>query len=109
MTRSIVLIHHGKLMAEGDITEIRDAIHDHPTIVAFKSDEPRRLSSFLAGEDLVVGVEIDELGRVVARTEHAVSFYRELPGWLLENELDIQEFHTLDDNLQAVFDYLVGS
>ncbi len=108
MTRSIALIHHGKLMAEGDITEIRDAIEDRPTIVAFKSPDPRRLSSFLAGQELVVGVELDEFGRVVVRTDHAVSFYRELPGWLLAENLPVDEFQTLDDNLQAVFDYLVG-
>ena len=108
MTRSIALIHHGKLMAEGDITEIRDAIGDRPTIVAFVTPEPKRLASFLAGRDLVMGVEIDEFGRVVARTDHAVSFYRELPGWLLAEELPVDEFRTLDDNLQAVFDYLVG-
>jgi len=108
MTRSIALIHHGKLMAEGDITEIRDAIEDRPTIVAFTSSEPKRLASFLAGQDLVMGVEIDEFGRVVARTDHAVSFYRELPGWLLTETLPVAEFRTMDDNLQAVFDYLVG-
>ena len=108
MTRSIVLIHRGKLMAEGNITEIRDAIHDHPTIVAFSAPRPRALASFLAGQDLVVGVEMDDLGRVLARTEHAVSFYRELPDWLLGNGLEVTEFQTLDDNLQAVFDYLVG-
>ena len=108
MTRSIVLIHHGKLMAEGDITEIRDAIPDDPTIVAFDSPEPRRLASFLAGQELVMGVELDDLGRVVARTEHAVIFYRELPAKLLEADIPVSEFRTLDDNLQAVFDYLVG-
>ncbi len=108
MTRSIVLIHHGKLMAEGDITEIRDAIHDHPTIVAFTSPEARKLASFLAGQELVMGVEMDDMGRVVARTEHAVTFYRELPGRLLEAGIPVAEFQTLDDNLQAVFDYLVG-
>lgn len=108
MTRSIVLIHRGKLMAEGDITEIRDAIHDRPTIVALTSTEARRLASSLAGRDLVRGVEIDEFGRVVARTDHAVNFYRELPGWLLAESLPVDEIETLDDNLQAVFDYLVG-
>lgn len=108
MTRSIALIHHGKLMAEGDITEIRDAIGERPTIVAFVTPEPKRLASCLAGHDLVVGVELDEFGRVVARTDHAVSFYRELPGWLLAEDLPVDEFRTLDDNLQAVFDYLVG-
>lgn len=108
MTRSIVLIHRGKLMAEGDITEIRDAIHDHPTIVAFRSPEPRRLAAFLAARELVVGVELDALGRVVARTDHAVNFYRELPGELVAAGIPVDEFQTLDDDLQSVFDYLVG-
>ncbi len=109
MTRSIALIHRGKLLAEGDITEIRDTIHDQPTIVALTGPQPRRLASFLAGRDLVVGVEVDELERVVVRTDHAAGFYRDLPGWLLENDLQVDEFETLDDSLQAVFDYLVGS
>jgi ABC-2 type transport system ATP-binding protein len=108
MTHSIVLIHHGKVLAEGDVTEIRDMIHDHPTIVALTSSEPRRLASFLARQELVVGVEIDEENRVVARTDHAIDFYRRLPGWLRENELPVAEMQTLDDTLQAVFDYLVG-
>ena len=108
MTHSIILIHHGKVLAEGDVTEIRDKIHDHPTIVALTSTEPRRLAAFLAGQDLVVGVELDEEGRVVARTDHAVDFYRKLPGWLRENDLPVDELQTLDDTLQAVFDYLVG-
>lgn len=108
MTRSIVLIHHGKVLAEGDVTEIRDKIHDHPTIVALSAPEPRRLASFLAGRELVMGVELDERGRVVARTDHAVAFYRALPGWLLAEKLAVDEIETLDDSLQAVFDYLVG-
>jgi ABC-2 type transport system ATP-binding protein len=107
MTRSIVLIHHGKVLAEGDVTEIRDKIHDHPTIVALTSTEPRRLAAFLAEQELVVGVEVDAEGRVVARTDHAVDFYRRLPGWLLELKLPVSELQTLDDSLQAVFDYLV--
>ena len=108
MTRTIILIHRGKVLAEGDITEIRDLIHDHPTIVALASPEPRRLAAFLAGQELVMGVEIDGRGRVVARTDHAIGFYRALPGWLLGAHLTVDEIETLDDSLQAVFDYLVG-
>ncbi len=108
MTRRIVLMHHGKVLAEGDITEIRDLIRDHPTIVALTTPEARRLASFLAGQELVVGVEVDDRGRVVARTDHAVGFYRALPGWLLAEKLAVDEIETLDDSLQAVFDYLVG-
>ncbi len=107
MTRSIVLIHHGKVLAEGDVTEIRDKIRDHPTVVALTSDEPRRLAGFLAGQELVLGVEVDAEGRVVARTDHAVDFYRRLPAWLVDQRLAVTDLQTLDDTLQAVFDYLV--
>jgi len=77
--------------------------------VALTGPDPRGLASFLAGRELVKGVEIDDLDRVVARTDHAIDFYRALPGWLLQNGLQVDEFETLDDSLQAVFDYLVGS
>jgi ABC-2 type transport system ATP-binding protein len=108
MTRNIVLIHRGKVLAEGDVTEIRDRIPEHPTTVAMISPRPRELAAFLVGQENVVGVEVDGEDRVVARTDHAVRFYRALPGWILAEELEVEEIHTLDDSLEAVFSYLTG-
>ncbi len=109
MTRQIILIHRGKVLAEGDITEIRDKIPEHPTTVALISSQPRELASYLIGKDHVVSLEVGDRGQVVARTDHAVEFYRRLPGWLLESNLAVEEIHTLDDNLEAVFSYLTDS
>ncbi len=106
MTSQIILIDRGKVLAEGSVTEIRDKIPQHPTTVALESDDPRGLASFLIGREHVVGVDVDEHGRVVVRTDHALGFYRALPGWVLENELAVQEIMTLDDSLEAVFQYL---
>ena len=44
--------------------------------------------------------------RVVVRTNHAMEFYRELPAWVLANDLKVDEILTLDDSLEAVFQYL---
>ena len=44
--------------------------------------------------------------RVIVRTDHALGFYRALPGWILENDLTVDEILTLDDSLEAVFQYL---
>ncbi|MBT4291100.1 ABC transporter ATP-binding protein, partial [bacterium] len=107
MTRNIILIHNGKLLAEGDVTEIREAIDDHPTVVAISSPENRKLASILAAKELVAGVEVDQKDLII-RTDHAAAFYRELPGWLLENGLEVTSIRTLDDSLQAVFEYLTG-
>ncbi|MBU8872031.1 MAG: ABC transporter ATP-binding protein [Gemmatimonadales bacterium] len=106
MTSQIILIDRGKVLAEGSVTEIRDKIPEHPTTVALESANPRRLAAFLIGREHVVGVEVDERGRVVVRTDHALGFYRALPAWVLDNELALEEIMTLDDSLEAVFQYL---
>ncbi len=106
MTSQIILIDRGKVLAEGGITEIRDKMPEHPTTVALVSDDVRRLAGFLVGQEHVIGVEIEAEGRVVVRTDHALGFYRALPGWILENDLTVDEILTLDDSLEAVFQYL---
>ena len=106
MTSQIILIDRGKVLAEGSVTEIRDKIPEHPTTVALESSDPRALAAFLIGCEHVVGVEIDQEGRVVVRTDHAVMFYRALPRWILDNQLAVKEILTLDDSLEAVFQYL---
>lgn len=106
MTSQIILMDRGKVLAEGSVTEIRDKIPEHPTTVALSSPDPRRLAAFLIGRDHVVGVQVEGDDRVVVRTDHAVLFYRALPGWLLQNHLAVEEILTLDDSLEAVFQYL---
>ena len=106
MTSEIVLIDRGKVLAEGSITEIRDKIPEHPTTVALVSADARRLAGFLIGRDHVKSVELEDDQRVVVRTDAAVGFYRALPGWILENDLNVDEILTLDDSLEAVFQYL---
>jgi len=109
MTRQIILIHRGKVLAEGDITEIRDKIPEHPTTVALVSSQPRELASLLIGKEHVVSLQVGDYGQVIARTDHAIEFYRRLPGWLLESGVPIEEIQTLDDSLEAVFSYLTDS
>ncbi len=106
MTDQIILMDRGRVLAEGAVAEIRDKIPEHPTTVALVSPAARELAAFLIGREHVVGVRIDTRQRVVVRTDHAVAFYRALPGWILENGLEVTEILTLDDSLEAVFQYL---
>ncbi|HPF70707.1 MAG TPA: ABC transporter ATP-binding protein, partial [Candidatus Krumholzibacteria bacterium] len=106
MTSDIVLIDRGKVLAEGSVAEIRDKIPEHPTTVALASRDARGLAGFLIGREHVVSVELEGADRIVVRTDHAVEFYRALPGWVLENGLQVDEIMTKDDSLEAVFQYL---
>ena len=106
MTEQIILLDRGRVLAEGSVTEIRDKIPEHPTTVALVSPDPRLLAGFLIGREHVVSVGIDAENRVVVKTDHAIGFYRSLPGWILDNGLVVEEILTLDDSLEAVFEYL---
>ncbi|PID81097.1 ABC transporter, partial [bacterium DOLZORAL124_64_63] len=109
MTSDIILIDRGRVLAEGKITEIRDKISDHPTTVALVSSAAREVAAFLIGRPHVVSVQMEDASRVVVRTDRALEFYAALPGWVLDNGLSIEEIITLDDSLEAVFQYLTES
>jgi ABC-2 type transport system ATP-binding protein len=45
---------------------------------------------------------------VLFETKNRDRFFGLLPRLIVENRLDVEEITSPDDNLQAVFDYLVG-
>jgi ABC-2 type transport system ATP-binding protein len=108
LTRSIILIHQGKILAQGDIHYIRDLIDGHPHVIAVKCDKPRDLAARLVGEDAVADIRFGEAGSVVFETRNRDRLYGLLPRLAADNGLDIEEITSPDDNLQAVFDYLIG-
>ena len=108
LTRSIILIHQGKILAQGDIHYIRDLIDAHPHVIAVRCDKPRDLAARLVGEDAVVDIRFGEGGAVVLETRNRDRLYGVLTRLAADAGLDIEEITSPDDNLQAVFDYLIG-
>src|SRR5258705_5784648 len=54
MTANILLISQGRILAEGDVHQIRDLIDEHPHTVYIKADQTRSLArAFLAFEDVL--------------------------------------------------------
>jgi ABC-2 type transport system ATP-binding protein len=106
MTKSILLVHHGRIMAEGDVHEIRELMDEHPHRIFFQTDDPRRLAESMIRWGDVQGVRLDN-GGVVVETLRADAFYSKVPGLVLEQGLRVDAMIGADDNLQAVFDYLV--
>lgn len=109
MTREIILIHQGKILATGDISTVRDLIDTHPHIVSLRCDRPRDLARLFLGEPDVLSVSFGAgPDSVVVETSNRDKFFGRLPGLLTSNGIAIEEITSPDDNLQAVFDYLVG-
>ena len=109
LTPNIVLLNRGRLVAEGHVRQIRDLIDKHPHHIVLVSDEYRKLASrVLAWED-VEGVRVlaGEQGLLV-ETRAPDAFYGRLPALSLEDGLAIKAVYSDDDNLEAVFKYLVN-
>lgn len=109
MTNNITLIHQGKIFAHGDIQEVRSLIDTHPHQVSIVCDNPRLLAEKLIRGDYVLNVHFNNNGNnVVIETNNRDSFFDALLKIILETGMEIHEMTSPDDNLQAVFDYLIG-
>jgi len=107
MTSNILLINNGRILAEGDVHQIRDLIDEHPHTVYVRANDPRRLARQFLESDDVLSMRF-EAGAVVVETGKPDAFYARLTDMAASGEYGaIDEVTSPDDNLQAVFQYLV--
>jgi ABC-2 type transport system ATP-binding protein len=108
LTQHIVLLNRGRLVAEGNIRDIRDLIDQHPHRIVLVGPSFRRLAAAMAAWDDVEGLKIQPKERsVIAETWAPDAFYARLPELALSDGMVIEEVYSEDDNLEAVFKYLV--
>ena len=106
MTRRVLLVHNGRILAEGDLREIRDLLDEHPHTVALRAREPRRLASALVGWPSTLSVRLDPAGEwLTVETARPDEFYGGLHAEALE--AGVSEMYSPDENLESVFRYLV--
>jgi ABC-2 type transport system ATP-binding protein len=107
MTSNILLTHNGRILAEGDVHQIRDLIDEHPHTVYVKGANPRALARRFLAEDDVLSLRFEDQA-VVVETNRPDAFYARLTDIAASGEEgEISEVTSPDDNLQAVFKYLV--
>lgn len=108
MTDKIILINHGRLLAEGNIYEIRRLIDTHPLKVTIKCDKVTLLTAKLMKYDDVQSIHFDrENNQLTVETNRPDEFHLRLPKIALETGVKIYSLWSPDENLEAVFDYLV--
>jgi ABC-2 type transport system ATP-binding protein len=109
LTPNIILLHRGRLVAEGHVRQIRDLIDRHPHRIVLVSDEYRALAAKVVGWDDVEGVKLlSRQSAVLVETRKPDVFYGRLPALAMDGAGRIREVYSEDDNLEAVFKYLVS-
>jgi ABC-2 type transport system ATP-binding protein len=107
MTSNILLINQGRILAEGNVHQIRDLIDEHPHTVFIKAENTRQLAREFLTDEQVLSLRFED-GGVVVQTGRPDVFYARLTELAATGELGtIDEVTSPDDNLQAVFQYLV--
>ncbi|MEO6235762.1 MAG: ABC transporter ATP-binding protein [Vicinamibacterales bacterium] len=109
MTSNILLINNGRILAEGDVHQIRDLIDEHPHTVYVRAEDPRRIAREFINVDTgdLRSLKFEE-GAVIVETAKPDAFYARLTTMAASGDFGaIEEVTSPDDNLQAVFQYLV--
>jgi ABC-2 type transport system ATP-binding protein len=107
MTSDFVLIFGGRVLASGNVKEIRQVLSDYPHRVVVRSTEVRRLAQRLMQDVPISGMDIDELaGTISVLTRSPETLYTALPRAVAELDVRVEELASQDDNLEAVFKYL---
>jgi ABC-2 type transport system ATP-binding protein len=108
MTRSILLLNRGRLLAAGDLSTIREILDKYPHRVRIESPQPRQLAEWAVGRSHLLSIRIDEdRDRLDLEIREPDAFYRELSDAIRSGEVSITAFHSPDNNLESIFHYLV--
>ena len=107
VTRRVLLIHNGRVLAEGDLGEIRDLLDRHPRSVRIKAANPRGLARELVTLPDVVSLNLeDATGHLLAEIRKPDAFFNKVQE--LSATHGVEEMWVTDENLESVFSYLVS-
>jgi ABC-2 type transport system ATP-binding protein len=110
MSDTVVLLNNGYVVAEGDIHGVRDEIEEHPMEILIRCDRPSFLAARLFEQAATVEARLHEDRRgLFIKTRNADQFYLLLNRIVLDSDLKIETIAPADDDLNAVYQYLIGS
>jgi len=106
----VVLLSHGYVVAEGALHGMRTEVTDHPIQILVRCPRPHVLAARLFAGDHVVEAKLHPDGQgLLVRTRDAEAFHRQLNAIVLEERLDLEAVAPADDDVNAVYQYLIGS
>ena len=110
MSDRVVLINNGYILAEGGVSGVREEIEDHPMQIMVRCDRPQELAARVFTADSVVEAQLhpDRHGLFI-KTKDADAFYLLMNRIAVESGLTIESVMPVDDDLSAVYHYLIGS
>jgi ABC-2 type transport system ATP-binding protein len=110
MSDSVVLLNNGYVVAEGNVHGVRDEIEEHPMQILIRCDRPQALAARVFEQEGVVEARLHEDRQgLFVKTRRPDEFYLLLNRVVLDGDLRIESVAPADDDLDAVYQYLISS
>jgi ABC-2 type transport system ATP-binding protein len=104
----VVLIANGMIVAEGEIRNVREEIHEHPSQFIIRCRGASQVASLLFSEDHITEVRLNDDGLgLLVMTRNREQFARAL-GRIALNGHRIDGIIPADENVDALYEYLIG-
>jgi len=108
MTSKIALIYKGRAIASGEISDIRNLIDEHPHNIIIVGSKIEELAKKLLEKKYTISVGfIDDRKKIKVQVSKPDEFFDNIAELIKELNCKIEQMYSLDDNLEAVFNYLV--
>ena len=109
MSDRVVLLNNGYIVAEGNIHGVRDEMEEHPMQILIRCDQPAKLAAHVFEQNHVVEARLhDDRRGLFVKTRDADRFYLMLNRAVAEGEVNVETVAPVDDDLSAVYQYLIG-
>jgi ABC-2 type transport system ATP-binding protein len=106
----VILITGGYLIAEGNIHQVRQEVHEKPMQVLIRCDRPELLASKMFSINHCVEARLHSDGKgVFIRTGDIDQFYTILNGIAADGLVKIEAIAPADDDASAIYQYLIGT
>ncbi len=110
MSDRVVFLNSGYVVAEGAIQGVRSEMEDHPAQILIRCDRPAHLAARIFESEAVVEARLhDDRQGLFVKTRDVDKFYLMLNRVVLESRVNIESVAPVDDDLNAVYGYLINS
>jgi len=108
LTNKIALIYKGRAIASGEISKIRSLIDEHPHSIIIEGSKISDLAKKLLDMNYTISVCYQENRKgIIVQVSKPDEFFETITELITSLECEIKRMYSTDDDLEAVFNYLV--
>jgi ABC-2 type transport system ATP-binding protein len=108
ITEQIVILHHGKLVALGNLHAIRERLDQIPHTIRIVGEDARSMAKDILDHPAVYGLSFPNDTELLIQTYHFGQLHAELPRLIVENNHRVSLIDNPDDDLESLLNYLAG-